>query len=80
MNLRRVSIFAAVASSEIFLDTFLFDFDLPSDFLPYWQDPLLYTNTLAKIAVVGFLLLIIVAWPRRKEIIEAHNTATSKEG
>ena len=77
LNLRRFLIFAAVATAEIFLGTFLFDFDLPSD-LPYWQDPVLYANNLAKVAVVGLLLFLIVAWPRRQEIIEAHNTAAAR--
>ncbi len=79
LNLRRFWIFAALVTSEIFLGTFLFDFDLPSD-LPYWQDPVLYANTLAKIAVVALLLLAIVAWPRRQEIIEVHNTAAAQDG
>ena len=79
LNLRRFLIFAAVATAEIFLGTFLFDFDLPSD-LPYWQDPVLYANNLAKVAVVGLLLFLIVAWPRRQEIIEAHNTAAAQDG
>jgi exosortase E/protease (VPEID-CTERM system) len=65
--------------SEIFLGTYLFDFDLPAN-LPYWQDPVLYANTLAKIAVVTLLLLVILAWPRRQEIIEAHDTAAVRHG
>jgi exosortase E/protease (VPEID-CTERM system) len=79
LNLRRFCIFAAVATSEIFLESFLFDFDLLRA-LPYWQIPVLYTNTLAKIGVVTLLLLAIVVWPRRQEIIEAQNTATAKHG
>ena len=78
LNFGRFCIFAAVATSEIFLDSFLFDFDLPRD-LPYWQNPVLCANTLAKIAIVTFLLFAIVAWPRRQEIIEAHNTAAAKD-
>ena len=73
----RFRIFAAVAMSEIFLGSYLFDFDLPAN-LPYWQDPVLYANTLAKIAIVTLLLFAILAWPRRQEIIEAHDTAAGK--
>jgi exosortase E/protease (VPEID-CTERM system) len=76
-NLGRLRIFAAVATGEIFLESFLFDFNLPRD-LPHWQNPLLYANTLAKIAIVTLLLLIIFAWPRRQEILEAHNASASK--
>jgi exosortase E/protease (VPEID-CTERM system) len=77
-NLPRFLIFAAIATSEIFLGSFLFDFDLPPN-LPNWQDPVLYANTLAKIAIAAFLLLVIVAWPRRQEIIEAHKTAVAQD-
>ena len=78
LNRRRLGIFAAVATGEIFLVSFLFDYDLPPD-LPYWQYPVQYANTLAKIAIITFLLFAIVAWPRRQEIIEAHNTAAAKD-
>jgi exosortase E/protease (VPEID-CTERM system) len=78
-QLRRFRIFVAVAASEIFLVSYLFDFDLPAN-LPYWQDPVLYANTLAKIAIVTFLLFVILAWPRRQEIIEAHDTAVGTGG
>ena len=65
--------------SEIFLGSYLFDFDLPAN-LPYWQDPVLYANTLAKIAIVTLLLLAILAWPRRQEIIGVHDTAVGIGG
>ena len=77
-QLLRIRIFVAVATSEILLGSYLFDFVLPAN-LPYWQDPVLYANTLAKIAVVTLLLLVILGWPRRQEIIEAHNTAAAKD-
>ena len=52
---------------EIFFTTALFDFYVPADF-PVWQNPVLYTNALAKVTVLASILLVPVAWPRREEI------------
>ena len=75
-GLRRLWTFAAVATAEIFLLSFLFD--SPEIDLPYWQQPVFYANTLAKIAFVAIPLLVVAAWPRRQEVqelIEARGTA-----
>jgi len=73
--LRRLWIAVAVAAGEIFLLSFLYD--SPASALPFWQQPVFYANTLAKIAVVALPLLIVALWPRRHEILETRNAAGS---
>ena len=76
-NLRRLQVFAGVATAEIFIVSFLFDFNPHQAGHPYWYEPLFVANTLAKIAVVAFATLLLVAWPRRQEILEAQCAAAS---
>ncbi|MGE0024679.1 MAG: exosortase E/protease, VPEID-CTERM system [Hyphomicrobium sp.] len=75
--LRHLSLFGALAAFEIVVATFLFD--LPHSNFPLWQDPLFYANSVAKIAVVSFCLLLIALWPRRTEIVETYH-ATAVPG
>jgi len=75
LSVRRLWISVAVAAGEIFLLSFLYD--SPASDLPYWQQPVFYANTLAKIAIVALPLLAIAAWPRRHDIIETHDAAGS---
>jgi exosortase E/protease (VPEID-CTERM system) len=78
LNWRRLFVFAGIAASEILLGSFLFDPKLPPD-LPLWQNPVLYANGLAKVAIVALLLFGIVAWSRRQEIIAAHTGAAEDD-
>jgi exosortase E/protease (VPEID-CTERM system) len=78
-NVRRLSIFGAVAAIEMVLATFLFDFDQAQLQHSYWHNPLLYANALAKITVVAFALFSILALPRRSEIVEANNSAVAND-
>jgi exosortase E/protease (VPEID-CTERM system) len=78
-NLRRLSIFGAIAVIEMVLSTFLFDFDQAMLNLSYWRNPLVYANALAKITVVAFALFSILALSRRNEIVEAHNSAVAND-
>jgi exosortase E/protease (VPEID-CTERM system) len=66
-GLRQFLVFAAVATIEIVVATFLYD--TPRTNLVYWQDPIFYVSLLAKVAIVAFCLLVITAWPRREEIV-----------
>ena len=56
----------AVAAGEIFLLSFLFN--SPATDLPFWQQPVFYANTLAKIAFIAVPLLVVAIWPRRQEM------------
>jgi exosortase E/protease (VPEID-CTERM system) len=62
---------AVVAAVEIILLSFLFD--SPWIDVPHWLQPALYANALAKIAILAVPLFVIVAWPRRQALVEAHN-------
>jgi exosortase E/protease (VPEID-CTERM system) len=66
-DLWRLFLVVPLVFFEIFFTTALFDFYLPADF-PVWENPVLYTNVLAKVTVLASLLLVLVAWPRREEI------------
>jgi exosortase E/protease (VPEID-CTERM system) len=79
LRFRRLLTFAALAVIEALLGTFLFDFDVPLAGLSYWQNPVLYANALGKAAVVGFLLLMLVAWPRRREIGAQYRAALTDD-
>ena len=78
-NVRRLSIFGAMAAIEMILATFLFDFDQALVNHSYWLTPLVYANALAKITVLAFALFTILAMPRRNEIVEAHNSAVAND-
>ncbi len=78
-NVRRLSIFGAIAAIEMVLATFLFDFDQALINHSYWLNPLVYANALAKITVVAFALFTILAMSRRNEIVEAHNSAVAND-
>ena len=65
------------AIGEITVGTFFFDFAVPASDVAYRQDPVFWTNTLAKIAVVAFVLLVIAVWPRRDEIAGLHRRAAT---
>ena len=63
----RLLLVGPIIVCEIFFTTALFDFYLPADF-PIWQNPLLYSNALAKVVVLASLLLAFLAWPQRRAI------------
>ena len=70
----RLLLVGPIIVCEIFFTTALFDFYLPADF-PVWENPLLYTNALAKAVVLASLLLAFVAWPQREEIGSRYTAA-----
>lgn len=72
---RHLWVFAVAAAIELVVATLAFD--TPQSNLAYWQDPVVYTHALAKIAIVGFFLLVVAAWPRRAEVIAVYHSASS---
>lgn len=75
IGLRQAWVFAAAATIEIVVATFVSD--TPVTNLAYWQDPLFYANAAAKIAIVAFCLLVIAVWPRREEIAALYRTSAA---
>jgi hypothetical protein len=74
----RVGAFVTVGAGEVFLESFLFDYELPRN-LSYWQNPILYANTFAKTVLVGVFLLALVLWPKRA-VVEAHHSIIPGSG
>lgn len=75
-GLAHIWIFAAAATVEIIVATFLSD--TPRISLGGWE-PMFYANAVAKIAIVAFCLLVVAAWPRRDEMTALFR-ATSQPG
>lgn len=72
-SLGQFRVFATAVTIEIAVATFVFD--SPRVGPVYWLDPIQYVNTLAKVAIVAFCLLLMVLWPRRREIIGVYQRA-----
>lgn len=75
---RRLCLFAALAALEIVFLTSLFDFDAPKRDFGFWQNPVVYANAAAKIAVVAFVFFLLVAWPRLQELAGAYRDAIDR--
>lgn len=72
---RQLWIFALTATIEILIVTLVFHVQ-PN--LTYWENPLVHVNVAAKVAISAFCLLVVMAWPQRTRIIEAHRAATAQ--
>lgn len=72
---RQLWIFVLAATIEILLVTLVFH--VRPD-VPHWENPIVYVNAVAKAAISAFCLLVVVAWPQRARIIEAHRTAAAQ--
>lgn len=68
-------VFVAMATAEIVLASFLTD--TPRTSLNGWQ-PMLYANAIAKVAIVGFCLLVLATWPRRAEIMAVYRETSAQ--
>jgi exosortase E/protease (VPEID-CTERM system) len=67
---RQAALFCCLAVAEVFLASFLFGFPAIG---PDWANPVVYANLLAKLAIVAFLLLFMVAWPRRDLLLHLYD-------
>lgn len=75
-HLRRLWIFVAAATIEILVATLVFDSPMPR--LGFWPGVIHYVNIFAKGAIAAFVLLLLAAWPRQGELIEAYRLETAK--
>src|SRR5262245_26901926 len=76
-GLHRLWLCAAVALIEIAVAASVFRFAARPLDLPYWKDPIFLANTLAKIALVAFVLFLAAMWPRRHEVLDAYRRSTA---
>jgi exosortase E/protease (VPEID-CTERM system) len=75
-HLRRLWIFVAAATIEILVATLVFDSPMPHPGV--WLGAIHYVNMFAKGAIAAFVLLLLAAWPRQGELIEAYRLETAK--
>jgi len=75
-ELRHFGLFAVVAVLELVLSTYLLD--SPRLGLPTLLEPVNYGNAIAKIGALGFVLLMLAAWPRRAELVVAYRAVTAR--
>jgi exosortase E/protease (VPEID-CTERM system) len=73
---QRFLVFAGIAVSEILVTSLVFGFP---DASSGWN-PAYYANSLAQLALLALPLFFIMAWPRRHEIMAAHEAAAADHG
>ncbi len=65
----RSLLFVFLTVGEFLLATYVIEIPRREGLSP-WYNPVPWANTLAFIAVAGFMLFVAVSWPRRREIID----------
>ena len=72
----RAAIFVPLALIEVLLASLLIEIP-PREGIWPWQNPVAWANTLATIAVTAGALLVVTAWPRRRQLIEDYRIAAA---